>query len=216
MLLLWMSVLTSGQYLLTSLIEEKSSRVMEVLLSAVSPLQLLLGKILGQCGVGLLILCSYGSTGMLALVYFALSHQIAASNIIFLLVYFFIAFASMACLFAAVGSAVSDVREAQSLIGPIMIVLMIPMMLWLPILQNPNSMFAQVMSFIPPISPFVMVLRLAGSEPVPVWQVIGSIVLGVVSVTFFAWAAAKIFRIGVLMYGKPPNFATLVRWVRMA
>jgi ABC-2 type transport system permease protein len=97
-----------------------------------------------------------------------------------------------------------------------MIVMVIPMVLWLPISRNPNGMFAQVVSFLPPISPFVMVVRLAGSEKIPFWQVPATIAIGVASMAFMAWAAAKIFRIGVLMYGKPPNFKTLVRWVRMA
>ncbi len=90
------------------------------------------------------------------------------------------------------------------------------MMLWLPILRNPNSGFAQVCSFLPLINPFVMVLRICGSEPIPAWQIPVSILVGVVTVWFMAWISAKIFRIGVLMYGKPPNFATLIRWVRMA
>ncbi|MCX5691567.1 MAG: ABC transporter permease, partial [Planctomycetota bacterium] len=137
-------------------------------------------------------------------------------NLLYLFVYFIIAFFIIASVMAAVGSAVSDVREAQSLLGPIMIVLVIPMMLWMPILRNPNSMFAQVCSFLPPISPFVMILRLSGSEPVPVWQIPASIALGGLTILFCLWAAGKIFRVGVLMYGKPPNFRTLIKWIRMA
>jgi len=117
---------------------------------------------------------------------------------------------------AAIGSAVNDIREAQSLMTPVMLVLMIPMMLWLPISRAPNSTFAQVLSFIPPVSPFVMVVRIAGSEPVPLWQIPLSIFVGLASVFGALWASAKIFRIGVLMYGEPPNFKTLIRWVRMA
>ncbi|QOJ01498.1 MAG: ABC transporter permease [Phycisphaeraceae bacterium] len=216
MLLLWISVFTAGQYLLTSTIEEKSSRVMEVILSAASPMQVLSGKIVGQAAVGMLILGSYAAAGLAGLVSYSMLGLIDPTNLVYLVVYFLIAFASIACLFAAVGSAVSDMREAQSLIGPLMIVVMIPMMLWFPILHNPNSVFAQVCSFVPPISPFIMVLRLAGSEPVPVWQIPASMIFGVVTVVVLAWAAAKIFRIGILMYGKPPDFRTLIKWVRMA
>ena len=216
MLLLWIATFTCGQYLLSSTIEEKSSRVMEVLLSAVSPMQLLTGKILGQMGAGLLILTLYCGVGVGGLVLASMISILPLINLVYLFVYFVIAFFMIASLMAAVGSAVSDVREAQSLIGPIMIVLIIPMMLWLPILRNPNSMFAQVCSFIPPISPFVMILRLSGSEPVPAWQVVATIALGGVSIWVSLWAAAKVFRIGVLMYGKPPNFATLIKWIRMA
>lgn len=214
--LLWISVFTAGQYLLTTTIEEKSNRVMEVLLSAASPMQIMVGKIFGQMAVGAIIMCLYAGTGVLALAYFSLNHLIDPMKIIYLGVYFLIAFFLIACLMAAVGSAVSDIREAQSLMGPVMIVLVIPMLLWFPILRNPNSTFATVCSFLPPISPFIMVLRLAGSEPVPIWQIPASILVGIFYVVVAAWGAAKIFRIGVLMYGKPPNFATLIKWVRMA
>lgn len=214
--LLWIAVFTSGQYLLTSTIEEKSSRVMEVLLSAVSPMQLMVGKIMGKGAVGFLILLLYGGTGIAALVFFAMTHMLVWQNLLYLAIYFLIAYTLIACLFASIGAAVNDINEAQSLMGPVMIILVIPMMLWMPILRNPNSMFAQVCSFVPLINPFIMVLRIAGSEPVPFWQIPASIAVGVLTVLFMCWAAAKIFRIGVLMYGKPPNFATLIRWVRMA
>ncbi|XVJ60138.1 MAG: ABC transporter permease [Tepidisphaera sp.] len=216
MFLIWIAVFTSGQYLLTSTIEEKSSRVMEVLLSAVSPMQLLAGKIAGQACVGLLILLVYAGAGIVALISATMFDIIDPMMLVYLVIYFMIAFASIACLFAAVGSAVSDIREAQSLIGPVMIILVIPMMLWMPILQNPNSTFAQICSFVPPISPFIMILRLAGAESVPIWQIPATIVLGILTVVVMAWMAAKIFRIGVLMYGKPPNISTLIRWIRMA
>ncbi len=138
MFLLWISVFTAGQYLLTTTIEEKSSRVMEVLLSAVSPMQLLCGKILGQMGVGIVILVAYAGMGMVGLVAASMMHILDPMNLVYLAIYFVIAFALIACLMAAIGSAVSDVREAQSLIGPVMIVLVIPMMLgWFPIPATP-------------------------------------------------------------------------------
>ncbi len=216
MFLLWISVFTCGQQLLTTTIEEKSSRVMEVLLSAVSPLQLMTGKIVGQMSVGVLILAVYGGAGVAGLLFLSMMHVIDPINFLYLIIYFVIAFFLIASLMAAVGSAVSDIREAQSLLGPIMIVLVIPMMLWFPIMRNPNSLFAQICSFIPPISPFIMILRLAGSEKIPFWQVGASIAVGIFAVFVFLWAAAKVFRIGVLMYGKPPNFKTLIHWIRMA
>ncbi len=216
MLLLWISVFTAGQSLLTSTIEEKGSRVMEVLLSAVSPLELMTGKILGQMAVGLLILAIYGGVGVVSLIALAMGEYINPMNLVYLAIYFLIAFMLIACLMSAVGSAVSDLREAQALMGPIMIVLIIPMMLWMPIMRNPNSGFAVACSFLPPISPFVMVLRLGGSEPVPFWQIPASIALGLACVVVALWATAKVFRIGVLMYGKPPTFRTLLSWVRMA
>ncbi len=216
-MLLWISSFTGGQYLLTSTIEEKSNRIMEVLLSAVSPLELMIGKIVGQMGVGLLILLIYSSVGAGSVIVFGFAHLLSAQSIGFMIVYFFIAFFLIASLMAAVGSAVSEVHEAQSLLGPIMIVLIVPMMLAMPIIRNPNSTLALTLSFIPPVSPFVMVMRISASTtPIPLWQIAASIAVGLLAVCFAAWAAAKVFRIGVLMYGKPPNFRTLVKWIRMA
>ncbi len=219
MVLLWMSVFTAGQYLLTTTIEEKSSRVMEVLLSAVSSRELLIGKIIGQMAVGLLVLGLYGGLGVGSLFFTKTLSALDPLNLVYLAVFFLIAYALVASMMAAIGSAVSDMREAQSLMTPVMLILMVPMVLWMPISRDPNGMFSTIASMTPPLSPFVMVLRIpaaAGSIPVPLWQIAVSIALGLASVVFVAWAAAKIFRVGVLMYGKPPNLGTLIKWVRMA
>lgn len=216
-ILLMISAFTGGQNLLTTTIEEKSNRVVEVLLSAISPMQLMVGKILGQMAVGLLILTIYTALGSGALIAMALVHLLDWTNIAYLLIFFFLAFFVIAAIMAAIGSAVNDIHEAQALLGPIMAIFIVPWLLWMPIMRNPNSTLATVLSFIPAINPFVMVLRIAASgEPVPGWQIAGSIAVGLLTVVVAAWAAAKVFRIGVLMYGRPPNFTTLIRWIRMA
>jgi len=215
-MLLWISSFTGGQYLLTTTIEEKSNRIMEVLLSAVSPLQLMVGKIIGQMGVGLLILVAYSALGVGAMVSFNLLDLLSAANIVYLVIFFMIAFFLIAAMMAAIGSAVSEVHEAQSLLGPVMIIFIIPLILSPAIIRNPNSPMATILSIVPPTSPFAMVMRLAAStEGVPFWQIALSIGMGLLSVCAAAWAAAKIFRIGVLMYGKPPNVGTLIKWMRM-
>lgn len=216
MMLLWISVFTGGQYLMTTVIEEKSSRVMEVLLSAVSPKQLMTGKILGQMAVALSILAVYLTIGVVALDRFNFLYLIDMSELGLVIVFFFIAFFLIGTIMASIGSAVTEVREAQALITPVMIILIIPMMLWPALARNPNSTFAVVMSMIPPINPFVMVIRMGAPEPIPTWQIAASIAIGIVAVFVAIWATAKIFRIGVLMYGKPPNLRTLIKWVRMA
>jgi ABC-2 type transport system permease protein len=216
MMLLWVSVFTSGQFLMTSTIEEKSNRIMEVLLSAVSPMQLMGGKILGQMAAGLLIMGVYSGFGIGSLLFFNRGDLIDGTNFIFLVAFFFIAFFTIASMMAAVGAAVTDIHEAQALLMPVMLVVLIPMILMMPIISNPSGRMATILSFIPPISPFVMVLRMSSSQPPPMWQLLLAVGIGVVSVYIALRVAAKIFRIGVLMYGKPPNFATLVRWARMA
>jgi len=212
--LLLMSVLMSGQYLLTTTVEEKSNRVVEVLLSAVSPMELMVGKILGQCAVGLLVLSLYLGLGLIALLSFASLGLLDPTLIVFLLVFYLLAYLSVGAFMAAVGSAVNEVREAQGLMTPVMLVIMIPWFLWMPISRNPNSMLALVLSFVPPFSNFVIILRLASSTPPPIWQTLLSVVAGAAGVYASLWFAARVFRIGLLMYGKPPNLATLVRWAR--
>lgn len=216
MVLLLVSVITGGQYLLTTTVEEKSSRVVEVLLSAVSPMQLMTGKILGQMGVGLVILALYAGMGIMGLISFAMMGLLDLSLLVYLVIFYVIAYFVIASMMAAIGAAVNEMREAQTLMTPVMVFLMIPWMLWLPITRNPDSVFSVVTSFIPPINTFVMLLRMTSTSPPPLWQVWVSIGIGLVSVYGALWFAAKVFRVGLLMFGKPPNFATLIKWVKMA
>lgn len=216
MMLLWISTFTGGQFLLTSTIEEKSNRIMEVLLSAVSPMQLMVGKIIGQMCAGLLILILYSGLGISGLIIFGQSHLLDWGNIALLVVLFLLAFGTIACLMAAIGSAVNDIHEAQSLMMPVTLIVISPMLLMMPIISDPKGAIATVMSFIPGVSPFVLVLRISSSDPPGMGQVAIAIALNIVYVTLLAKLAAKIFRIGVLMYGKPPNFSTLLRWIRLA
>ncbi|MHC4709400.1 MAG: ABC transporter permease [Planctomycetota bacterium] len=220
MMLLWVATFTSGQHLMMSTIEEKSNRVMEVLLSAVSPFQLMAGKILGQGGVGLLIILLYSALGLCGLFVVALTGVVEARALVeftalaYLFVFFFMAFFMIASIFAAVGSAVTDIREANTLVTPVMFIVMIPLLLWMPISNAPNGGIATAFSFIPPAIPFVMILRVAADEPVPLWQIPATILWGTACVAGMIWMAAKIFRVGVLMYGKPPSPLQLVKWVR--
>ncbi|UCD75993.1 MAG: ABC transporter permease [Phycisphaerales bacterium] len=219
MILLWVSTFTTGQHLLMSTIEEKSNRVMEVLLSAVSPLQLMAGKIIGHCGVGLLIALLYSSAFVVAMIVGAsldesLRRVLVPMDLVYLAIFFFMAYFMVASLMAAVGSAVSDIREANTLVTPVMLVMMIPWMLWMPISQAPNGSLATLFSFIPPASPFALIIRRAAEEPIPAWQMPLAIAWGYLCVVAMVWMAAKIFRVGVLMYGKPPTPIELLKWIR--
>ncbi len=201
---------------MTSTIEEKSSRVVEVLLSAVSPMQLMAGKLFGYMGVSLLGMSIYLAAGLLILASFSLFGLLDSMLIVYLFIFFFIAFFTVGSFMMAIGAAVNELREAQSLMMPVTVMLMLPWFLWMPISRDPNSALSIAVSFIPPINTFGMLLRLSSTEPPPVWQVWLSIAIGAASVYGALWFAAKVFRVGLLMYGKPPNFATLIRWVRMA
>jgi ABC-2 type transport system permease protein len=215
-LLLMISVMSSGQYLMTTTIEEKSSRTMEVILSAVSPMQLMAGKILGQLGVGLVVLALYASVGLLALFSMALIGLLDMSLLIYLLIFFLITYLIMGSLMAAVGSAVNELREAQALVMPITMMMMTPWLFWYPIVRDPNSAFSTVLSFVPPVNTLVMMPRLASTAPPPLWQVWLSIGIGAGAAGLTLWFASRVFRIGLLMYGRPPNLATLIRWARQA
>jgi len=214
--LLLMSTMMSGSYLLTTTVEEKSNRVVEVLLSAVSPMELMGGKILGQLAVGLLVLAVYMGLGLMALVSFALVGILDPWLILYLFVFFLLAYVTIGAMMAAIGAAVNEMREAQGLMMPITLTIMIPWMLWLPISRDPNSAVATVLSFLPPVGSFVMMLRLASAAPPPWWQAVLGILAAAAGSAAALWFAAKVFRIGLLMYGKPPSLGVLIKWARQA
>jgi ABC-type Na+ efflux pump permease subunit len=214
--LIFLGVMTGGQQLMTSTIEEKSSRVVELLLAAVSPTELMAGKILGQFLAGGLLVLIYGGMGVAALASLAMLGLLDPWLLFYTLIFFVIAFMMLASLMAAIGAAVNELREAQSLLSPVMLVLVLPMMLWPLISRAPDSGLAVALSLIPPINPFVMILRMATNTPPPLWQVWLSIGIGIASAFAAVWFAGKVFRVGLLMHGKPPNFRTLWRWVRMS
>jgi ABC-2 type transport system permease protein len=214
--LLMMFVMMGGQALMTSTIEEKSSRVVEVLLAAVSPLELMWGKLLGQLGIGLISMAMYVGLGVVALLYFAMFGLIDPLLLVYLLVFFLITYLVFGTLMLAIGAAVNQAADAQSLLGPIMLLLILPYALTPIIGRNPDAPIAVISSFIPPINAFAMLARLASSSPPPVWQVLLSMLIGILGACLAVWFAAKVFRVGLLMHGKPPSFATLVKWVRQS
>ncbi len=216
MMLIMLAVMIGGQYLLTTTVEEKSSRVVEILLSALSPMQLMSGKIFGQMAVGLTLMIIYGGLSGAALLVFGVGDILTLQSIVLLFVYFILAYFMIASLLAAVGSAVNDLREAQALQTPVMMFTMLPYLFWMPISRNPNGTLALVLSFIPPINPFVMIMRVTSTDPPPMWQILVSLLTAGLGAWFCLWLAAKVFRVGLLMFGKPPNIATLIKWIRMA
>ncbi len=216
MVLMFMGIMTGGQTMLTSTIEEKSSRVVEVLLSAVSPTELMAGKLIGGVALSLVTMGLYILIGLALLSSFSLFGLLDAWLILYLLIFFLIGFFVIGSLMLAVGAAVNDTSEAGYLQMPLMLVIMVPWLIWPAVSRNPNSMLAIAVSYLPPINSFGMLIRVASSQPPPWWQVWLSIGVGVASVVGAVWVAAKVFKIGLLMYGKPPNISTLIRWVRAA
>jgi len=217
LMLIYIAAITGGQYLMMGTLEEKSSRVMEVVLSACSARELLIGKLLGQGLVGLAVLTIYAAVGAgIASRFGALAH-IPPHLLPWMIYYFLLAYFFIGALMLAVGSAVTEIREAQALYTPITICIILPFLLIVPIMQNPGSLVARIFSFFPPTTPYVMVMRMSQpSHVIPVWELIATAVVGLAGVVFTVWAAAKIFRVGVLMYGKPPSLGGLIKWVGQA
>jgi ABC-2 type transport system permease protein len=215
-ILLFMGVMMGGQALMTSTVEEKSSRVVEVLLAAVSPLELMWGKLIGQLGVGLVTLGVFVALGALALLQFSMLGLLDPLLIVHLAVFFLITYLMFGALMLAIGAAVNQMADAQSLMGPVMVVMMVPYMLTPFIGRTPDSVLAVATSFIPPVNGFAMLARLASSSPPPLWQVLLSMLTGLAGVFVAVWFAAKVFRVGLLMHGKPPSFRMLVKWARMS
>ena len=125
--------------------------------------------------------------------------------IVYLIVFFLVGYLIFASVFAAVGAAVNEMREAQSLMTPIMLALMAPWFFAAPIGRDPNSAFSVAMSLIPPVNTFAMMIRLASTTPPPFWQVGPEHRHWLASAVVAMWFAAKIFKVGLLMHGKPPN-----------
>jgi ABC-type Na+ efflux pump permease subunit len=214
--LLLMSVMSTGSQLMSSTVEDKSSRVVELLLAAASPLELMTGKILAQMAVGFVMLGLYAAMGLATLASFAVLDLIDPSLLFYLLLFYVLSYVFMAGVMGAIGAAVNDASEASTMLAPVMVVMMIPWLLWLPISRNPDGMLSIVLSFVPPVNLYAVLLRMTSSSPPPSWQVWLSIALSVMAAAAALWFAAKVFRIGLLMHGKPPDFRTLVRWIRLA
>ncbi|MBK6938961.1 MAG: ABC transporter permease [Planctomycetes bacterium] len=221
--ILWISIFTITQMLLTNTIEEKSSRIIEVLLSSVSPLQLMMGKIFGIAMTGLLMVGSWTLSfvlifkylpGLLAIKFDFDISQIATDPYLLLsfLVYFTLGYLFYASLLVGVGAACDTLKEAQNLMGPISVVMMIPIMAIAFLAQDPNSRLAVIMSYIPPFTPFVMMNRAAG--PPTLMEYVTTTALLLVSIVIVMWAAAKVFRVGILMSGKAPSFKDIIVWIK--
>ena len=215
MMLLWIVAFTGGNYLMMSTIEEKSTRAMEVLLSAVSPTELLAGKILGFATVSAVMLGMYIAVAVAFMIIFAAVDLVTWQDMLLSGLFFVLAYLMVAAIMAGIGSAVSDITEAQSLMGPAMVILILPMLLMPVITEDPNGMVGTIASYIPPVSPFVMVLRIAASpEPLPLFELLLASIWSMACAAGMIWAAGRVFRVGVLMQGKPPSPVELIRWIR--
>jgi len=213
--LLFMSAFGVSQGLLTSVIEEKSSRVVEVLLSALSPFELMAGKILGMAGVGLTLVVLWSTVGYVAATVRHVQYLVQIGHVGEFILYYVLGYLLISSILAAVGSACNTLKEAQPLMAPLTLLLIIPLMFWMQVVHEPNSTLAVILSLVPPMTPFIMVLRLtSGEAAIPLWQQVAVPLWLAAWVLIAMWAAGRVFRVGLLMYGKPPGFRELARWLR--
>jgi len=225
-MMLYITTLIYGQQVMLGVLEEKSSRVVEVILSTVDPLDLMAGKIVG---IGLAGLTQLGIWFSLAAVLTAPAVVAAMAFLpagtelptlppilvlhfflLFILGYFF-----YATFYAMIGSAFNNPQEAQQMASLAVIFVVLPWIFFLPILNDPDSTLAVVTSLIPIFTPFLMVLRIAVKMP-PTWQILLGYFLTTALCGGMIWLCARIYRIGILMYGKKPSLRELWRWIRYA
>ncbi len=221
--LLWITIFMMAQMLLTNTIEEKSNRTIEVLLSSVAPFELMAGKIAGIAATGLTMIISWIIFFFL-IVKFALPamDMKAPFDITPLLtdptflgsfvVYFILGYLLYAALIAGIGSVCNSLKEAQNLMMPVSVFLMLPLFAMMPVVQSPNGGLAKILSYIPPLTPFIMMNRAAG--PPTTFEYVVTTILLLASIVITFYGAAKIFRIGILMTGKPPKIGEILRWLR--
>jgi ABC-type Na+ efflux pump permease subunit len=206
-------IMTSAPQLFNSVIEEKMTKISEVLLGSVAPFELMLGKLLGNVGIAMVLASLYLGAGYSAAVYYGYADVISAGLLIGLAIYLLLAILLYGSLYMAVGSACNDLKDAQSLMMPVMLLSMFPAFFWMTVLRDPSSSLSVGLSLFPPATPFLMLMRLALRPAPPVWQVGLSFVLTIATALFCAWAAGKVFRTGLLMQGKTPSYRELARWV---
>jgi len=211
-MLFFMMMMMGAMPLLGTVLEEKMQRISEVLLGSISPFGLMMGKLLGGVGISITAICVYVVLGIITAQYLDVGEYVPYHILPWFFVYMVMAIFMFGAINSAVGAACNDQKELQSLSFPAILPMIIPMFVLFPVIKEPTSTFATVLSLIPPFTPMLMVLRKAAPTTIPEWQPwVG--LLGVALFTLFAiWAGGRVFRVGLLMQGGPPKIRDLLRW----
>lgn len=217
--LLYISILMIGQMAMQSMMEEKNSRVVEVLLSSVSSREIMTAKILGSSITGLfqmsvwlipLMVVSFTS-------YFTLPADFSVSvtvwQIFYLLFNFFLGLMTFIGLFVMVGSIFENAQEAQSAMWPIIMLIMIPFFIAISIARNPANPLAEIASMLPFASIMVMPARIAAVD-VPLWQIVVSLLVSIATIIGIFPLAGKIFQVAILRTGKKPKWSEIIKWLK--
>src|SRR5262245_35659874 len=215
LVMMYIAVLTGSMHLLNAVIEEKMSKISEVLLGSVTPVQLLGGKLLGVVGVSLTLTLVYVIGGVYALVSFGRADLLNMALMMWFLVFLICAALLFGSIFVAIGSACNNLKDSQSMVQPVMILIIVAYLASFVVMRQPESTLSTYLSFFPTVTPFAMMLRVAMPPGPPLWQVLLSVLLLMATTGLVIWAAGRIFRVGLLMQGKPPTLPELVKWVRL-
>jgi ABC-2 type transport system permease protein len=221
--LMYMGLLIYGSMILRSVVEEKSTRVIEVMVSSVKPYDLLVGKVLGISAAAVLQMSVWAiMMALLATVGVNLAQNMAGSNLdinippelfIYFVVFYILGFLFYATLFAALGATADQESDVQQASLPITMLVVIPILLMTSVIQAPSSTMSTVLSMIPFFAPILMMGRIFSETP-PFWQI--ALTMAIMIATFFGvlWVAARIYRTGILMYGKRFSPKEIVKWIR--
>ncbi|SHJ34525.1 ABC transporter permease [Flavobacterium haoranii] len=248
--LIMMFIIIYGNFVMRSVIEEKTNRIIEIIISSVKPFQLMMGKIIGNSLAGILQFLIWVVVGLVLMFvaqnFFGLqmgsgavnpeSVQIAQQSADFsklqlyiteimnlplglmiscFIIYFIGGYFLYSSLYAAIGAAVDSETDSQQFLLPIIMPLMLGVYIgFFTVINDPHGTVATVFSIIPFTSPIVMLMRIPFLEPEHYWQLILSIVLLFATFTLVVWFASKIYRVGILMYGKKPTWAELFKWLK--
>ncbi len=205
-------VLSSGQMLVRSMVEEKSNRIVEVLVSSCSPMDLMFGKIIGMGMLAFVPVALWAVMGSVIVMVTEIGN-LPLDNLWLMLVYFVLGFMLYAAMFVALGCLTSTEQEAQQMTGYLSILLSMPIVIALIASQSPNNPILVVLTMIPFLTPQMMFIRLPIMTP-PLWEIalsLGILVFAIITVT---WIAARIFRVGILLTGKRPGLNEIARWLR--
>lgn len=221
-MILYMTLLSWGMSIQRSIIEEKTSRVVEVMLSSVEPRDLLFGKIIGVGSLGLtqiaiwsVMLLAIGLSSVASSAAFMDFVRIRPSDVFYFIAFFVLGFLLYSSLFTIIGAVCSTEQDAQQLQAIVIMPLIIPIMMMFFVVQNPNTTLSLVLSFIPLFTPMLMFARIVVSEP-PLWEILIAFVVLIASIYGVTLFSARVFRIGILMYGKRPGPKEILRWFRYA
>jgi ABC-2 type transport system permease protein len=210
--MLFLLIVTSGQLLVRSILEEKSNRIVEVLVSSCSSTELMAGKVLGLSALGFTQIAFWALIGVIASLSFGVV-LVTPGIALLLIVYFVLGYLFYAAVFIAAGSPLTTEQEAQQVTSYLVMVLVLPIALAFPAMQNPDATWLRVMTYIPFLTPTMMALRIPIQMPSP-WEIAATILLMIVSIFFAMVAAGRIFRIAILSTGKSPKLAEIFRWAK--